>query len=346
MKTIISLLFTTILLVISGCSNRQAVAKPQITSDTLVVENNDVVEYYSPNRQSINLFTLNAPEGEVVAFVSLSDIYSLSENPDSAAIPDTKKMGFGASQHFKLEGKYRERFLAKTKISETDSVFIYDYDNNKSASFLVKTLDVVAIINHYASDSDWPYSQYDYMIGFEMEKSQLKGFRDSFYGALVYVGKENPFTGEPLTPIVWKKIAAQDYTSKKIEIEGLEYLNSASKGDVHLFEKDSLQYFLQDFLYDPSDYDGRPYGRRLLVVDAKTKDIIIDKIFAHNEGSSPSPLNYAEEAYGEINQWTGKLLKDKPPVVFGFEYISFGCPGISLIDKSGEDIYLNCDNRH
>lgn len=346
MKLIIYIFFAVSLLLITGCNNRQAVAKRQAASDTLVHEDTAENDRYSPNRQSINLFTLILPENENVAFVSLSDIYPLSEKSDSIAIPDIRIKGLEASRYFKLEGKYKERFYSETGITDTDSLFVYHYADNAYASFLARDLEVVAKINNYASDSDWPFSHYEYMIGFEINKEKLNGFRDKFYDALVFVGKENPFTKEPLTPIVWKKTDGDEYPVKKIEEEWLQHLNSAIKGNTYLFEKENLKYYLQDFLSDPSHNDPRPYGRRLIVVDSTTNDVIIDKIFARGEGSSPSPLNYTEEAYGEINQWTGKLLKDKPPVVFGFEYISFGCPYISVIDKSGEDIFLNCDNRH
>ena len=87
------------------------------------------------------------------------------------------------------------------------------------------------------------------------------------------------------------------------------------------------------------------FARRLLVVDSKTKEIIIDKLYSSSEGTSPTPLNY-EEGDDVVNQWTGKLFKNKPQVIFGFLYESFGCPGISIIDKSNEEIYLQCDNRH
>ncbi len=119
------------------------------------------------------------------------------------------------------------------------------------------------------------------------------------------------------------------------------YMEGSSMGNTYLYKTNHFLYFLQDYL---DDRNVACY-RRLLIVDSKTKDIIIEKFFGRGEGTSPSDLNYADE-YETVNQWTGKLFKDKPPVVFGFEYISFGCPAISIIDKSNEDIYINCDNRH
>ena len=47
-----------------------------------------------------------------------------------------------------------------------------------------------------------------------------------------------------------------------------------------------------------------------------------------------------------INQWTGKLFKNKENVIFGFQYHSFSCPYITVLSKKPAQIEINCDNRH
>ncbi len=198
-------LLATILLIVSGCNNSQENKQnEQSLSDSLTTKNESVENYYEPIRQSINLFTLESREGLDVVFTSLSDIYPLSsEDSDTLALPDIEEKGIDAAQYFTLDGKYRERFLSKTNISETDSVFVYDYSKNKLASFLVKNLKVAALINIYEIESDWPYPRYYYMIGFEIDKRKIKEFSDEYYSdVLIYVGKENPFAREKLTPII------------------------------------------------------------------------------------------------------------------------------------------------
>ena len=343
MKTIVCILLTYLLSIL-GCSKKQTVENPLQTSvDTVTIEYDIVENDYELSIQDPALFMLSWVENSDVAFISLSDIYPLNyDDFDSLILPDVKEKEIAAAQYFELEAKYRNRFLSKTKISETDSVFVYDYSKNKLVSFVVKNLKVVAMLNFYASESDYPYSPYDYMIGFEIDTKKVEGFSDYYRGVLVYVGKENPFTQEQLVPIVWEEISAKDYPSKEIDAENASFLKSLAIGKTYLFEANRLQYFLQDHL--ESQFNQVDF-RRLLVVDSKTKDIIIEKIYGRGEGTSPSPLNYEYE-YENINQWTGRLFKNKPPVVFGFEYISFGCPFISIIDKSKEDIYIYCDNRH
>jgi len=57
------------------------------------------------------------------------------------------------------------------------------------------------------------------------------------------------------------------------------------------------------------------------------------------------PLNGKDKDHEYKKQWTGKLFKNKPLVVFGF-YSMFGgdCPGIDFIDSSfpSYDIRLRC----
>ncbi|MCP2028035.1 hypothetical protein L1276_003203 [Flavobacterium sp. HSC-32F16] len=295
----------------------------------------------TPRKQSINLFTVMPKDSSDIAFISLSDVYSVGYEKDTLALPNVEKMGKENARYFTFGDIYRKRLLTGANISETDSVFIIDYAKNKRVSFAVKNLKTAAMLSLYSSGEDWPYRNFDYMIGFEIDKKLLNGFSEYYSDALVYVGKENPFSKERLKPISWEKIAKKDYPSKTMKNEERVLLKNTVTGNTYKFKTDSHEYYLQDYL----DSDKIIYGRRLLVINSTTKDIIIEKVYHSNEGSSPCPLNY-EEGDEAINQWTGKLFKNKPPVVFGFEYVSFGCPGISIIDKSNEDIYLQCDNRH
>jgi len=59
----------------------------------------------------------------------------------------------------------------------------------------------------------------------------------------------------------------------------------------------------------------------------------------------PAPLNLMTSEK-MINQYVGRLFKGKPPVIMGFEYLSFGCDGITFLKKDLPPVYINCDNRH
>lgn len=337
-----TLLAATILLFFS-CNDKKAIETQEspAVDKTAAVENDTIEDESAPRKESINLFMVMQKDSSDIAFVSLSDIYHLNDtDSDTLALPNIEKIGIENAEYFTLEKKYRNRFLSKTNISETDSVFVYDYGKKKLASFSVKNLKAAALLNGYSSQEDWPYKRYDYMIGFEINKKYLNGFSEYYRDAFVYVGKENPFSKEPLQAIIWKKISSKEYPSKVLKNGDRTILKNTVAGNTYLYKNDSYNYFLQDYLDDRKMI----YARRLLVTDSKTAAIIIEKLYSQSEGSSPSPLNYEDGL--DANQWTGKLFKNKPQVVFGFLYESFGCPGISIIDKSNEEIYLQCDNRH
>lgn len=278
------------------------------------------------------------PDSVDVALISLSDIYLLSEHPDSLAIPDVSGKTEAESKYLKLNDTYRKRFLTGAKISEADKIFIYDYSTNTLKSVPVKSLQVVACLNIYGAE--FPYSQFDYMIGFEIDRKLLTGFDKYFENTLVTIGKKNPFLAEQLKNIVWKKAEQQTYLLPPINSNdslalnvffgGLKYELSSE----YEFISDEHHLFIQDITIKESQWTS---AKRLIVVDAKSKKVIKEKIFYNGESATFAPLQ---------NQWTGKLFKNKPPVIFGFQYVTFGCPHLTFLDNISSDIYINCDNRH
>ncbi len=268
-------------------------------------------------------------------FISLSEIYPLNENPDSLAIPDVREKEIEEAPnftYFKLDSTYRQKFLSTTNISETDKVFIYDYSINALQTFTVKNLKVIACLNIYVAN--WPYSQNDYMIGFEINKKLLTGSDKFFTNSLAYVGKENPFVRGQVKPIIWKKIEPNVFPSKELPIYDTSYAGKCVTGDVYEFEMEGLQYFVQDLVRLANK---KISVKRLIVIDLKTKETVCEKLFYSGESASFAPLD---------NQWTGKLFKNKPPVIFGFHWVSFGCPSITFLNSTEKDIHINCDNRH
>lgn len=286
----------------------------------------------------VGLLEKATPDSADVVLISLSDIYLLSEHPDSLAIPDVSDKTEAESKYLKLNGAYRKRFLSGTKILETDKVFIYDYSTSTLKSFSVKSLQVVACLNIYGAE--FPYTQFDYMIGFEIERKLLTGFDKYFENTLVAFGKTNPFLEEQLKKVVWKKSDQSTFYLPPINSKDSITLNkffaqlNYEVSSEYEFISDEHHLFIQDITIKESKWTS---AKRLIVVDAKSKKVIKEKIFYNGESATFAPLQ---------NQWTGKLFKNKPPVIFGFQYISFGCPHLTFLDNISSDIYINCDNRH
>lgn len=286
--------------------------------------------------QNLNIFELNFFEKDSthrIALTTLTDVYHFSENADSLAIPDLSSIGNERASEFtymKLNPIYRKRFLINTKTSDTDTVFIYDYSMDKLLSFPVKSLDAIALLNIYGAE--WPYTQKDYMFGFEVNKKYLKGFDEQTH-SLVYIGKNNPFVRGEMKLIHWKKIESGEFPSKQRPVYDSSYTGKCVIGSSAKYEAESLTYFIQELIRIKNN---KVAAKRLIVVDIKTKKTICEKFFYSGESAYFSP---------SFNQWTGKLFKNKPPVIFGFHAVIFGCPSITYLSAE-PDIQINCDNWH
>lgn len=305
----------------------------------------------SCSAQSINLFYLIDLEentGNKVGFISLSDIYSLSEHPDSLAIPNLDTIeNKNSLQYFSLTNEYRKRFLTTLKISETDSVFIYDYSSDIMRSFAVKNLNIAASLSIYRDINQYQLGQNDYQIGFEINKKQLIGIMQ--YGALAFVGQSNPFQQGQMKPIVWSKITSQEFpTSKSVKPNITQKIKNENS---YIYNSFNYQFFVKDYTITVQDNGYEHYNkkRHLVVIDKQNGKVIIERLFTDSESTSVASLNFGINNSIQTDlkeQWAGKLFKDKPEVIFGFEWVSFGCPNIIFLNSKEKDIYINCDNRH
>lgn len=323
------------------------------TSDTINSGNYYDEENQLTNFKDINLFWVRDLEENTkkkVGFISLSDIYQLSEHPDSLAIPNLESADKQNLQYIKLNSIYRERFLSKTNITETDSVFIYDYSTDALLSFSVNKLNVVASLNFYMDINDCPCSQNDYMIGFEVAKSNLKGLGKYYNDALVFIGKENPFTKGQMKPIIWRKIKSEVFPSAKSNLTELEIQSNHKntvKGQAYLYETNSYQIFIQDYKNSAYEYIYSTQDRHLMIINKQYKKVANEMIFSASEGSTLAPLNFGIDGNNhDTIQWIGHLFKDRPDVIFGFEWVTFGCPTIMFVNSKNNYIQIKCDNRH
>ncbi|NRS90354.1 hypothetical protein HNQ02_003294 [Flavobacterium sp. 7E] len=267
-------------------------------------------------------------ENHSTGFIPLTDSYHWSDNKDSLAISDNY-LGNKNSENFHiLNEKYRSRFLNAMKILETDKVFIYNYSLDSIYTFQVNELPLLAHITVYGAEP--PISQYDYLIGFDLQGILPTTDFDSYFNAFVYVGSENPFEKGKMKPIIWKKIHPSVFPK---EVKS----NNLSKLKINLlytFQMENRDYYLLNKTH-------------LIVLDAKTRKVISENTFFKNESASFAPLSFVNDKNKNLPvQWTGNLFKNKPPVFFGFLYESFGCISLNFIEKPENNIYIRCDNRH
>lgn len=359
MKQLLLILFTLFFLIVSCTENKKGTENTanieidngnKTDTQNAKLETSDTVSFinYSEDENQItrvkdfDLFwirDLEENENKKVGFISLSDIYPLSKHPDSLAIPNLENIAKENQLYFKLNSTYRKKFLSKTNISESDSVFIYDYYSDVLMSYSVKNLNVVAYLNNYMDISDCPCNQYDYMIGFEVAKSNLNGFGKYFSDVLVSIGKRNPFARGQMKSIDWKKIPSEKFPFKRgqlAEAQKKDINTNAIKGQAYFSENNKYQIFIQDYILSKENIYLQ--NRHLIVFDKEMENIVYETLFSSSESTSIAPIG---------GQWIGSLFKNKPDVIFGFEGVSFGCPYIDYINsKDNKYIEINCDNRH
>ena len=219
-------------------------------------------------------------------------------------------------EQYLLTKKYRQRFLAASKISETDTLFVYDYVHNQLYSFPINKLAVFAIKDDYSGGID----ETEYNFGFAITANQFPPDFDPYKTAFVYIGKTNPFAQRQLTLLNWQESNDKTY----------DYLAQAY----------GLNYYLTECV---APFDYPVCGR--LVVKNKTNNILFDHDY-QNGDVHLTPLNGKDKNHVYKRQWSGKLFKNKPLVVIGFVDVVFGCPTIDFIEPSYKSITIKCDNRH
>ena len=293
---------------------------------------------YAQELALFNIYDYGKPNDDTVAFISLSDVYPLSEHPNSLTVPDLRETEIEDIRQFTyitLDSIYRKQFLAKTNVSEHDKVFIYSYLKNKLISLPVCNLKVIVVLSPYADENEISlnFSQYDYSIGFEVPKQFLNDFETYYGNTFVYIGKKSPFVLNERIPITWTRVGLNDFPISSITYDTL-YAGKCTSGKVYSFETEDLSYFVKEWI---SLNDNWIAAKHVLIKSRKTTKTICEKLIYSGESTGFAELD---------NQWTGKLFKNKPPVILGFTWEAYGCQNITLISPKQREIITNCDNRH
>lgn len=296
---------------------------------------------FSGQSQDLAIYPLKnhgwANDGER-GFIPLTDWFPVSEHPGLQVIADEHlgdlDLEMNQDHYHELKGVYRKRFLKAIQIKEQDFIFIYYYQQDTIFRFRVKDISLVAGLNIYGPD--YPVTQYDYHIGFELKDPAAIG--DYFYTALVSVGKKNPFTLGQLKPMLYDQIDSHEFPSR------------------HSLLKDSLDAFFRGewetyrFTLNGLDYFVRRQSNlvmHVLVIDTVNLNHVFETVYYDHEGGYLTPCRIRNELEdSEHDQWTGVLFKNRPPVILGFTGHSFGCESITFLDSSLTPINIRCDNRH
>jgi|GEM_PF-5776692 len=286
-------------------------------------------------------------DSATILFVSLS-----GSDESATGQKDTLDLGDVANitkRYFPISRMQRQRFLKRVGMSETDSVFIYDYALNTLLTRSVRDLPMVACLDEYLYPGQL-HTTADYMIGFLIDKSLLSSFREKVNGrysydvgnTLVNVGKANPFIRGPLKPMIWTEMQPELFPADTITIEdSLSIAKWYNQVTIKAYEckVDSFRFVARDRMYQ-----ANVVGRSLQVFNLKTGARIFKHFTLETESISPVHLNTSETEIPQLRM--GPLFKGKAPALLWLEWHSFGCMSVYLLDPSGETIPIRCDNRH
>jgi hypothetical protein len=325
-------------------------AKVQSKASSLKTNKDD----FDSRWDGISFFLLNKPDagiGDTVGFVSVSDIDRLpgsvdspTDSVDRLVLPSLKNKKPEETRYLTLTSKYKKRMLTGTGIAETDSLFIYDYANDVLLSFPISSLEAAASLSIYEDATEAKHTARDYQFGFQINRELLLGLRNNSK-TFVYIGASSPFARGQMHPIIWTKIDPKKVPSISIDLmtEDKEVLKRCKFSNAYDFELDGFHYYLQ--VYQKNDKGDTSDAYRMLIMDAEKK-VMRNYLDYETEDMSPALISISGDSNNALEQWTGYLLKNKPPVLVGFDYVSFGCGAISYLDKSNRYIGLDCDNRH
>lgn len=227
----------------------------------------------------------------------------------------------------RLNHEQRNILMDSLKISESDKVFIYEVEKDRVLTYNIKDLPAIACINIYSfSTQEQLNREENYEFGFDLGK------KITDWNNFTYVGKENPFLTGKVQPIIWNKIENNEFPTNE------KYKENDESKSSYKFSNFEFDYFIQK---KSSSY-------HLIIIDKSSKTEIHNKYYSENEGTYLVPLNIEgiENNAKEPLQWTGKLFKDKDPIIFGLLSHSFGCPALTVLSKTELDIIIQCDNRH
>lgn len=301
--------------------------------------------FISPTEQSEELIVYDFYNNAYTGIIILTDSYAYNEHPDSCVIAK-KYLIDGSIQNYnyhELDSIHRKRFLESINIKETDTIYIYDLVQNSIFTLNVKDISLVAYIHPY-EDSE-TLNQGDFMVVFEIENTKLNllSIGADFF---VCVAERNPFREGEARRMIWTEIDATLFPNFSTNDKELEKHISSSKTKIHTYHYavNELDYFVKD---------GEDF-RIVLVTDSEGIVISTEIFSTGDEGTDLNVLFTKEIADKKEyyinqwtgNQWTGNIFKNKPPILFGFESLSSGCPSISFVDKNTSNISISCDNRH
>lgn len=304
-----------------------------------------VFQTLSANSQNLDIYRLStyySDEGDNFGFVSLTDGFPFSDHPDSLVIAGENlgniNLDAVKDNSHTLDPIYRQRFLSRLHIEESDQLYIYHLLKDTIYTFNVSDLPLVAYLTPY--EPQLPIPDNDYFIGFK-----LKNIPESMniHGAdFVSISKACPFQTGKLNPMIWTEMETESFPYFHKVKDLPSELDSFHVRDIYQYNLEGLAYYVMSY--------AKPHRteiRHLLIVDALTNQLVYDKVFLQEGDYDLINLNVKRHDESSSDcQWAGKLFNNEPTIFFNFIQPMFGCNSLYFVDEKQSTIEISCDNRH
>ena len=302
-------------------------------------------EYQGTGR--LNIFSFHWQSNEYISLVSLSSIdpicWVLYPDEERNIVYFSDREQHEDNRFFELSAEYRRQFFERTNISETDSVFLFDYMNDILSVFSVNELPVVAFLQQVPLCSDKP-TLCDYHIGFAINNDDLLQFPEYDFSigrsVLIYVGKTHPFVRGGLTPIVWEQINDENFPADRAQLD----FEADETHSTYLFVWNQYRLYLQERSNDTRHW-LESESRHLLVFDKNNDKLVLEKMFYGGYFGFEALLvkGYEEYVHNIPKPAIGYLFQDRPPVMLHFDFI--WCEYFIFLDPTTNNFWVLCDDR-
>lgn len=293
---------------------------------------------YSSFENELSVLTINGYEigdRKIAAFISLTDGYWANNFPKLIAEyqEDLENENHGKELYYYLKGKERAKFLSNRDIKETDKLYIYNYLTGDLKVNEVKNVPLFSHENIYGGP--------DYLTGFDV-KDIVETSNNNYYNSFAVIGTSNPFKVAGTTDIKWEKISFGKVPN--IELEYGTFYKSKDY-DLMLAYHDVIDE--NHYYYTRNSFEEGIIEDYIFIISKNGKLLYKTKIY-DSESATPSLYlsEYLSNKQLQPVHFTGLFFKDKPPVIFGLYYNSFGCPFIDFLSDTEPSVYIQCDNRH
>ena len=273
-------------------------------------------------------------DGKPFGIISLSPLLPAPEESEEpqrlfSQLTSNDTATLESVKYIELSADSRRQLLQSAGLSENDHLYVFDVKVRRAFVVPVELLKAIAVLNDYVNEL--PVSESDYYIGFELDDDVMPNY---IAWTWLSFGKVDPFEKRGLKNIRWTACNPVDFPSVQLPADYYPFYDDkpVKPADCFHYAHGNRNFYLRNYIVG-----DMVVAKHVVVTDKKSGKSIFENVYELCENCSFAPDN---------EQYTGKLLKGVPEVIFGFVYPAYWCPAISVLDQSGSEIPVLCDNRN